>query len=276
MRTSSERLSEWIEFSNLLIPQGDLRPPSELSGDTPLVQALAEQFRNRFLPRRPLTETERQEEREELNVAFARRYPGPRNKAALKAAVEKALQRLDRRGWGEFVSFFIWSGSDGRAQTPDVLALYRLFYSVRRSLSALAEAGRQVAETGEAAHLSLAMPPTRELTVGADGKAYAIFPGFVLHIYDSFYEQFVPLVLSEDIDIVRIRVCEVCRRFFYGKRRDQLGCSRAHRDVIRARRFRENHPRYEKNRRRNRAAKAARKSRSWLKKSERPIGGKAR
>jgi hypothetical protein len=261
-RRNDERLREWIEFANLLIPQADMGRPSDLSADDPVLHALQNQFRKRFVPRRPMTESEKEETRERLNAAFARLYPGPRNRPRLRVVVETELKRIEMRGWGEFISFFTWDGSDppgSGPHAPEPPALYRLFYSVRQCLSRLAEVGEEVKGSRQPAHLSLAMPPTRELIVGADGKLLAVFPGFVFGL-DPFYEQFIPLLLSADIDILRVRICEVCRRFFYGKRRDQLGCSRAHRDVIRARRFRQKHAQYERNRKLNLAAKAARRA----------------
>jgi hypothetical protein len=248
-RTIVDRFREWIDFANLLPPETDTPAPQNMLADDPIMRALGKRFYRRFEPRRPLSEEEKEQAREDLTVSLERSYPGPRNRKRLRKAVEKDLERIERYGWGEFITFFMWHGGDAPdsgPRPPEPTALYRLFYSVRESLTAISNAGHELHHLGRQSRLELQMPPVREIVVSKDGHLCAGFPGLLgAGFSNPFYDTFVPLILSEEIDIRLVREC---------------GCCRAHRDVLRARRFRENHARYERNRKRNRASKEARES----------------
>jgi len=271
------RIEEWLDFANLLIPPQEGMPtPSTMSADDPVVLKLRELFWRKFEPRtafRPYTEDEQGELRQRIRAALIPSHPGPRNGQKLEVAVQEVFERELRRGLGEFLCCFRWEG-DGKGIPKlgpfvqvEASTLYQVFYQVRIVLQAVSEAVRdEVQESNSYLLLELPMPPVRRITVDKKGRLNARFLGEFSgpSKIDLFYENFMPLLLGGDIDVRLIRVCEVCNRYFYARRKDQLGCNRMHRDVIRARRFRANQCRYEKNRKLNRAVKAKKAEKSWL------------
>jgi hypothetical protein len=278
------RFGQWLDFVNLLLPpESGMPSPAEMSAADPVLKQLGEQFYKRFVPSRAPTAEEREAFRERLTARLSESFPGRRNGQRLKAEIEAAMARAQRRSlWSEFSSCFIYYGGDppgSGPRMPEALPLYRLYYLARLTLERIAKAGRELQELPmgefpEGRHaIDIPMPPVRTIGVAQDGHLYAGYPGDGLGagVYDLFHDAFVPLLLSGAIDARLIRICGVCRTFFYAIRKDQLACNTMHRDVIRAQRFRENNPRYEQNRRQNAQAKSARKSgQKWLPELRKP------
>jgi hypothetical protein len=83
-------------------------------------------------------------------------------------------------------------------------------------------------------------------------------PGDIEHIEANPFRLFLAALDQAEPD--RIRRCPKCARYFYSRRKDQIACSNQCANAERQRRFRQNRPRYEKNRRQNRQAKKVREA----------------
>jgi hypothetical protein len=125
-------------------------------------------------------------------------------------------------------------------------------HAVNVALRQLAEL--KVPEAGSELSISLNLPlPPLEAVVREDG--------ILTQRNDFFRDKFLAALFGRDIDIGRIRICEICGSIFIALRVDASACRGKCANVNNARRFRnpEARKRYRENRKQNIKAKASRK-----------------
>ncbi len=84
------------------------------------------------------------------------------------------------------------------------------------------------------------------------------FNGRINKTRDFYRDQFLPAL--EGLEVGRLKICPICDKLFVALRLDQPACSRKCGNAHRAREFRRNAKRYERNRKENRRRKAAREA----------------
>lgn len=119
----------------------------------------------------------------------------------------------------------------GRFMEVGMMNRYRQIWDTTIKLRGIARAVDVRVKTGRWAtpffsfNNSYTPPPLME--IGKDGFLY------------EFRSLFSEVIASEKIEVVRVRVCEVCKRIFWAGRITMKGCSARCGDVLRKRRLRE-------------------------------------
>jgi len=271
-RYDDSSIRQMIDLANILPPEVSLPDPRDLEPKgrhADLMKQLTEGFVRRFRPRVPLSRQTVKRETARVRKELERRDLGISRERDLTDRISRYAEREYRwsRNWGWFSNLFVYSSDpDGSLsrRDPDPVFLYRLFWTVRMTLAALAEAGRAVEGKECEVPLNWELPPVVPLLhIGPDTRIGIIS-------WNDFLHACAPL---EGLEVTKIRQCPACDVFYFAKPSHKGACD-LHLGLVRQWRARDKRPVYELNRERNRNARAARESGSWKKAIKLPPGGK--